>query len=102
MALARDCMAAVPEATYRATMLALLGFDQRNALKYIAVPTLVLNARNDPFIPEPSLPGSHDCSPSVTLHQPAEGGHVGFVTGGFPGHLSWLPIRLARFFETGA
>ena len=70
-------------------------------LKDIAVPTLVLNARNDPFIPEPSLPGSHDCSPSVILHQPAEGGHVGFVTGPFPGHLGWLPIRLARFFETG-
>jgi len=71
-------------------------------LKNIAVPTLVLNARNDPFIPEPSLPGSHDCSPSVVLHQPAEGGHVGFVTGAFPGHLGWLPIRLARFFETGS
>ncbi|HUG57622.1 MAG TPA: alpha/beta fold hydrolase, partial [Candidimonas sp.] len=69
-------------------------------LKSITVPTLVLNARNDPFIPEPSLPGSHDCSPSVTLHQPAEGGHVGFVTGGFPGHIGWLPTRLARFFET--
>jgi predicted alpha/beta-fold hydrolase len=71
-------------------------------LKNIAVPTLVLNARNDPFIPEPSLPGSHDCSSSVILHQPAEGGHVGFVTGRFPGHLGWLPIRLARFFETGS
>lgn len=68
----------------------------------IAVPTLVLNARNDPFVPEPSLPGSYDCSDSVLLHQPAEGGHVGFVTGAFPGDLSWLPIRLARFFETGA
>src|SRR3981189_2835406 len=33
MALGGGCMAAVPEATYRATMLALLGFDQRNALK---------------------------------------------------------------------
>src|ERR1700687_6308105 len=29
MQIARDCMAAVPQATYRATMLALLGFDQR-------------------------------------------------------------------------
>ena len=29
MVLARDCMAAVPEATYRATMLALMGFDLR-------------------------------------------------------------------------
>jgi 3-oxoadipate enol-lactonase len=33
MELARDCMASVPEATYRATMLALMGFDQRSALK---------------------------------------------------------------------
>ncbi|MGB6106192.1 MAG: alpha/beta fold hydrolase [Pusillimonas sp.] len=71
-------------------------------LKSIAVPTLVLNARNDPFVPEPSLPGSHDCSPSVLLHQPAEGGHAAFVTGPFPGHIGWLPARLARFFETGA
>src|SRR3546814_1084957 len=30
-------------------------------LKTITVPTLLLNARNDPFIPEPSLPGSQDC-----------------------------------------
>src|SRR5690606_30183594 len=71
-------------------------------LKTIQTPTLVLNARNDPFVPEPSLPGSHDCSSSVLLHQPAEGGHAAFVSGAFPGHLGWLPIRLARFFETGA
>ncbi|MBF6618502.1 MAG: alpha/beta fold hydrolase [Candidimonas sp.] len=68
-------------------------------LKTITVPTLVLNARNDPFIPEPSLPGSQECSSSVLLHQPAQGGHVGFVTGPFPGNIGWLPIRLARFFE---
>ena len=47
MALARDCMAAVPEATYRATMLALMGFDLRDALKRIAVPTLVLSGSKD-------------------------------------------------------
>ncbi len=45
MDLARDCMAAVPEATYRATVLALMGFDLRSALKSIAVPNLVLSAR---------------------------------------------------------
>ncbi len=68
-------------------------------LPNIEVPTLVLNARNDPFVPEASLPGSKDCSSSVLLHQPAEGGHAGFVTGAFPGNLGWLPNRLARFFE---
>jgi predicted alpha/beta-fold hydrolase len=71
-------------------------------LKLIRVPTLVLNARNDPFVPGPSLPGSEDCSDQVLLHQPAEGGHVGFVTGPFPGHIGWLPARLARYFEMGS
>jgi len=55
MVLARDCMAAVPEATYRATMLALLGFDQRSALKNIAVPTLVLSGSKDNNAPAPMM-----------------------------------------------
>lgn len=85
----------------------------RNALDYwiraaslpllpsIRTPTLVLNARNDPFVPEASLPGSRDASDDVLLHQPAQGGHAGFVTGMFPGHLRWLPARLLRFFNSG-
>lgn len=65
----------------------------------LATPSLILNARNDPFVPEASLPGPNECSGQVLLHQPAEGGHVGFITGKFPGHTSWLPTRLSRFFE---
>ncbi|MDN5843102.1 MAG: alpha/beta fold hydrolase [Alcaligenaceae bacterium] len=75
--------------------------SSRPLLPEIQVPTLVLNARNDPFIPQASLPGSRDCSDSILLHQPALGGHAGFTTGPFPGRLSWLPTRLAQFFETG-
>lgn len=70
-------------------------------LKTIDVPTLVLNARNDPFVPEPSLPGSNECSNQVLLHQPAEGGHAAFVSGPFPGNIGWLPRRIARYFEAG-
>ena len=55
MDLARDCMAAVPEATYRATMLALMGFDLRRALKSIAVPTLVLSGSKDDNAPAPMM-----------------------------------------------
>jgi 3-oxoadipate enol-lactonase len=55
MHIARECMAAVPEATYRATMLALLGFDQRGALKNIAVPTLVLSGSRDNNAPAPMM-----------------------------------------------
>jgi 3-oxoadipate enol-lactonase len=55
MALARDCMAAVPEATYRATMLALMGFDLRSALKNIEVPTLLLSGSKDNNAPAPMM-----------------------------------------------
>ena len=55
MELARDCMASVPEATYRATMLALMGFDQRSALKNIALPCLVLSGSKDNNAPAPMM-----------------------------------------------
>ncbi|MFL6839394.1 MAG: alpha/beta fold hydrolase [Bradyrhizobium sp.] len=55
MALARDCMASIPEATYRAMMLALLGFDQRKALKDVAVPTLLLSGSKDDNAPAPMM-----------------------------------------------
>ncbi len=68
-------------------------------LKHILTPTLIMNARNDPFLPEQMLPGPAYGSASVVFHQPALGGHVGFVTGMWPGNLSWLPKRLATFFS---
>ncbi len=55
MELARDCMASVPEATYRATMLALIGFDRRNSLKDIRVPTLLLSGSRDNNAPAPMM-----------------------------------------------
>ena len=55
MELARDCMASVPEATYRATMMSMLGFDQRNALKDIVVPTLLLSGSKDKNAPAPIM-----------------------------------------------
>jgi predicted alpha/beta-fold hydrolase len=67
----------------------------------VTVPTLVLNARNDPFLPAAHLPKRHEASAQVLLHQPPNGGHAGFSTGRFPSHLGWLPQRLARFFDAG-
>jgi hypothetical protein len=66
-------------------------------LASIRVPTLVLNARNDPFVPGDSLPGAGEVAADVVLEQPAEGGHVGFLTGPLPGRLDWLPERLLAF-----
>ncbi|UCV04739.1 YheT family hydrolase [Dechloromonas denitrificans] len=67
-------------------------------LKSIAVPALAVNPTNDPFFPASHLPGAADVSPLVKLEQPAGGGHVGFVSDGFPGNLDWLPQRLLHFF----
>jgi len=68
-------------------------------LKGIAVRTLVLNARNDPFIPAESLPSRSDASASVTIEQPDGGGHGGFLSPRFPGGLDWLPRHVVAFFE---
>ena len=60
-------------------------------MRDIRLPALALNARNDPFVPAYSLPQKSDVSSSVTLWQPAQGGHVGFASGAWPGHVRGMP-----------
>ncbi|MEO7493670.1 MAG: alpha/beta fold hydrolase [Massilia sp.] len=69
----------------------------RHVLHDITVRTLVLNARNDPFLPGRHLPGS--AAAAVTLEYPDEGGHVGFTAGRFPGRLDWLAWRQLDFLH---
>ena len=68
-------------------------------LRGIAVPTLLLNAVNDPFLPGECLPRPDEVAPEVTLEFPSAGGHVGFVSGPFPGRFDWLPQRVFAFLE---
>ena len=63
-------------------------------LARIRVPALVLNARNDPFVPAACLPRAGEVGPHVTLWQPGHGGHVGFPGGRWPGHVLTLPERV--------
>ncbi len=69
-------------------------------LHNVRAPLLLLNPLNDPFQPPEALPKEKDVSGSVFLEQPAEGGHIGFPAGKWPGNLSYLPERIFRFFET--
>jgi predicted alpha/beta-fold hydrolase len=71
----------------------------RAHLKHIEVPALLLNARNDPFLPEFALPSLAEVSERVTLDQPNHGGHVGFMTGPFPGRIDWLSLRVFGYLE---
>ncbi len=60
----------------------------------IRVPTLVLNARNDPFLPETALDAIGAVPPNVVLEFPRSGGHAGF-----PGRGRWLARRVLDFLS---
>ena len=63
-------------------------------LHRVRIPALVLNARNDPFVPAACLPHGREVGAFVTLWQPAHGGHVGFPAGRWPGHVRTLPEQV--------
>ncbi|MDX1669298.1 MAG: alpha/beta hydrolase, partial [Limnobacter sp.] len=66
----------------------------------IRVPTLMLHAMNDPFMPGQYLPKPLSLPPSVRCLFTQHGGHVGFATGRGPNlDLGWLPDICNRFFE---
>jgi 3-oxoadipate enol-lactonase len=74
--IARDCMGNVPEASYRAMMLALLGFDRRKALADIAVPTLVLSGTKDKNAPAPMMAKMATYIPRATYVELEGAGHL--------------------------
>ena len=76
MNVARDCMANVPEASYRASMLALLGFDQRQALKDIKVPALVLSGAKDNNAPAPMMARMASFIPKANYVELGGAGHL--------------------------
>lgn len=72
--------------------------SSRQFLPAITVPTLVLHARDDPFLPATAIPAARDCAAPVTLEVHAHGGHVGFVTDPAPGWTHpWLETRVTDY-----
>ena len=72
--------------------------SSRQFMGGIRVPTLVINALNDPFVPAHALATPAQVSKAVTLEYPDDGGHVGFLVGPPPGRLHWLPRRVLDAF----
>jgi uncharacterized protein len=68
-------------------------------LARIRIPTLLLNARNDPFVPAASLPTATEVGREVTLWQPEHGGHVGFPHGPPPGDTLAMPNAVADWLR---
>jgi len=71
----------------------------RQFLGDIRVPTRVLNALNDPFVPPAALARPSEVSASVSLDYPGHGGHVGFHHGPPWRSSDWLARYLLEFFD---
>jgi len=74
--LARDCMASVPEASYRAAMMAMPGFDLRKSLGQICVPTLVIAGTKDRNAPAPMVKKMASFIPNATYVELEGVGHL--------------------------
>ncbi|WP_434932042.1 hydrolase [Shewanella sp. HL-SH5] len=58
-----------------------------NLLKHISNPTLIIHAKDDPFMTEAVIPTQDELSAAIHYELHLSGGHVGFIDGGWP----WKP-----------
>jgi len=73
--------------------------SSRQFLPRVAVPTLIINARNDPFLSEECFPVAEARrNPMVFLEMPESGGHVGFVEFNSAGEY-WSERRATEFLS---
>lgn len=69
-------------------------------LARIATPTLIIHAKDDPFMTPDVIPSDEELSPMVTLELSEGGGHVGFIGGCIPGRPNyWLDSRIPLFLS---
>lgn len=76
----------------------------KSFMKDITTKTLVLHARNDPFMSPTVIPQQREVSKSVSLEVSDDGGHVGFVSSGGAGKPEywlekWIPAFLGECFK---
>ncbi|MGH8608103.1 MAG: hydrolase [Gammaproteobacteria bacterium] len=72
----------------------------RQYLRGITVPTLILHAKDDPFLPPEAIPSPEEVSKTVQLEISPRGGHVGFVSGKTPlCPRFWLESRILHFLS---
>lgn len=72
----------------------------RQYLKSIQIPTLIIHARDDPFMASTTIPKEEELSSKITFELSEKGGHVGFVTGDRPWRSSyWLEERIIEYLS---
>jgi predicted alpha/beta-fold hydrolase len=72
--------------------------SSRQYLRTIETPTLIVHAKDDPFMTEDVLPTESKLSEAVTLEVSDKGGHVGFIAGNKIGKpIYWLDKRIEEY-----
>ena len=70
-----------------------------NYLKLIQTPTLIIHAKDDPFMPPQILPNKDEISKNIELNIYENGGHVGFVHGCIFKPKYFLEERISSYFQ---
>jgi len=74
--------------------------SSRQFLKAIRKPTLILHAKDDPFMWDHTAPEEHELSKEVHLELTDQGGHVGFISGKYPWKTEyWLDQRILQWLK---
>ena len=72
----------------------------RQFLPSIKTRTLILHAKDDPFMTPEVIPTLDEVSDSTTLEVSEHGGHVGFVSGRWPWSTRyWLEERIPAYLK---
>jgi len=75
--------------------------SSRQFVKNIKVPTLIIQAKDDPFMNATVLPDMNEIPDNVTLEANANGGHVGFIKGKWPWRAEYyLEQRIPKYLES--
>jgi predicted alpha/beta-fold hydrolase len=71
--------------------------SSKQFLKYIQTPTLIIHAKDDPFMTMEVLPTKEECSENISMELYENGGHVGFISGSFFRPEYWLEKRVVDY-----
>ncbi|KTC71768.1 alpha/beta hydrolase [Legionella birminghamensis] len=79
-------------------------YEKASSLPYLSsikTDTLIIHAKDDPFMTPDGLPAVEQLSDKVTLELSEKGGHAGFISGHLPGlPVYWLEKRIPEYIRS--
>jgi uncharacterized protein len=90
-----------PNAGYRDAQEYYETASAKRVLKHLQVPTLIITAKDDPFVPYPSiLAAGAEKNPKITLIAPKHGGHCAFISRQGGTARFWAELQIVDFCDS--